>query len=311
MRERHEILALWRELSSRNEPAVLATVIRTEGSSYRLPGARLLLSRDGRRAGGVSGGCLEDDIVKKAWWLTEQGPSIRTYDTTADAEIGSRPYGLGCNGTIHILDVRITPESPGVLRAIEAVYRERRPVTFTQHDVFTETLTPPIHLLIFGAGDDAVPMSDLGRYLGWHISVFDGRAHYARRERFPSADNVNLRPFGAPAPTLDPWTAAILMTHSYSQDLDILRALAQVETPLPYLGILGPRSRTEQLLREAHFPENCETKPYSPVGLDLGGHGAEQVALAAVAEIQAVFNRRSGGFLRDRSAPIHAETNAL
>src|SRR5579884_2536392 len=135
MRERHQILALWRELSSRNEPAVLATVIRTEGSSYRLPGARLLLARDGRRAGGVSGGCLEDDIVKKAWWLTEHGPAIRKYDTTADGEIGTRPYGLGCNGTIHILLERLAPDNPGVLAVIDTVHRERRPITLTHQDV--------------------------------------------------------------------------------------------------------------------------------------------------------------------------------
>jgi xanthine dehydrogenase accessory factor len=306
MRERHQILALWNELAARGESAVLATVIRTEGSSYRLPGAHLLIAQDGRRAGGVSGGCLEDDVVRKAWWLTEQGAAVRTYDTGAENE----GYGLGCNGTIHILLERVSPESPGIFALLESVQRERKGATFRHGDVFIETLTPPIHLILFGAGDDAVPLTDLAKYLGWQVSVYDGRAHYARPERFRSADLVAIRTKGDGSPPVDPWTAAILMSHSYSQDLDVLRSLARLETPLPYLGVLGPRKRTEQLLAEANFPLSAETNPHTPLGLDLGGHGAEQVAIAAIAEIQAVMNGRRGGFLRDRNTPIHSEIHA-
>ena len=303
MRERNQILALWRELAARGESAVLTTVIRTEGSSYRLPGARLLIARDGRRAGAVSGGCLEAELVQKAFWFTENGPAIRTYDTESD-------YGLGCNGIIDVLLERLTPERPGILPVFETVKRERRPIEIAQHNIFTEIVVPPIHVVIFGGGDDAIPLADLAKYLGWQVSVFDGRSHYARRDRFGSADQVAVRAVGAPAPEVDPWTAAVLMTHSYSQDLDILRGLARLERSLPYLGILGPRKRTERLLAESGFPRNEETNPHSPLGLDLGGHGAEQVAIAAIAEIQAVFNHRSGGFLRDRNAPIHSEMNA-
>ncbi|HLH04759.1 MAG TPA: XdhC/CoxI family protein [Bryobacteraceae bacterium] len=303
MRERNQILALWHELAARGDSAVLATVIRTEGSSYRLPGARLLIARDGRHAGAVSGGCLETELIQKAFWFTENGPVVRKYDTEGD-------YGLGCNGIIHVLLERVTPDAPGILPLLETVQRERRPVAIANGDFFAETLVPPIHLLIFGAGDDAVPLADLAKYLGWQVSIFDGRSQNARRERFPSADRVAVRPPGSPAPPVDPWTAAVVMTHSYAQDLDILRALSRLDTPLPYLGILGPRKRTEQLLAEAEFPRDGDSDPHSPLGLDLGGHGAEQVAIAAIAEIQAVFNHRSGGFLRDRQAPIHSQTNA-
>ena len=303
MRERNQILALWHEIAARGESAVLSTVIRTAGSSYRLPGARLLIARDGRRAGAVSGGCLEAELIQKAFWFTENGPVVRRYDTEGE-------YGLGCSGVIDVLLERVTPEKPGILPALEAVQRDRRPIEISQQALFTETLTPPIHLVIFGAGDDAVPLAELAKYLGWRISIFDGRSQYARPDRFPSADSVAVRPPATPAPTVDRWTAAVLMTHSYSQDLDILRGFAQLEHALPYLGILGPRRRTEQLLAEAGFPRDPELDPHSPLGLDLGGHGAEQVAVAAIAEIQAVFNHRPGGFLRDRKAPIHDETNA-
>ncbi len=355
MRERTQILELWRELENSGEPATLATVVRTEGSAYRLPGARLLLGQSGRRAGSVSGGCLEDDLIKKAWWLTAGGPILRKYDTTAGGEIATDGFGMGCNGIIHVLVERLTASNPSVLPLLRAVKASRRPATVAHllspsslvgrrltvdpdgqvqsnledsalgdvllseaqgsdgskqvrippdMEVFLERITPPVHLLIFGAGDDAVPLAHLAKYLGWQVSVFDGRAHYARVDKFPAADRVEIRPAGSPAPAIDPWTVAVVMTHSYSQDLDVLRSLA-VE-PLRYLGVLGPRKRAAQLLAEANLAEGVPAAAlHSPMGLDIGADGPEQVALAVLSEIQAVLNGRTGGFLRDRARPIH------
>src|SRR3954466_3439442 len=110
MAEIEKLLALWHQCEQAGDEAVLATVVKTQGSSYRLPGARMLITRSGLRAGSVSGGCLEDDLVKRAWWLTESGPMIRRYDTTPDGEIAAE-YGLGCNGIIHVLLERIRPEN--------------------------------------------------------------------------------------------------------------------------------------------------------------------------------------------------------
>jgi xanthine dehydrogenase accessory factor len=360
MRERNQILDLWRRLIETNESAVLATVVRTEGSSYRLPGARLLLAQNGQRVGGVSGGCLEDDIVRKAWWLTEAGPVVRKYDTTPDGEIATEGYGLGCNGVIYVLLERITPWAASVLPVLEAVDRERRPafvahvispavevggrliidpmgivshnlvdpdlaerlvaeaktlntstvlsVSPTMH-VFFEKVEPATRLMIFGAGGDAVPVAALANYLGWRVSVFDGRAHYAKPGKFPGADEVVVRQAGAPAPKIDEWTVAVLMTHSYSQDLDVLRTLCG--QPLRYLGVLGPRKRSLQLLDELSTPErNSLTGLRTPMGLDLGGDGPEPVALAVVAEIQSVLQGRTGGALSNRSAPIHSEVSS-
>ncbi len=128
MRERDQILALWERLAVADEPAVLATVMRTEGSSYRLPGARLLLTQSGQHVGAISGGCLEDDIVKKAWWLTANGPVLRRYDTTPEGELATDGYGLGCNGIIHVLLERVTRSAPSVLNMLREVRDSRRPV---------------------------------------------------------------------------------------------------------------------------------------------------------------------------------------
>ena len=317
------ILHLWEQCRRVNEEAVLATVVRTAGSSYRLPGARLLIAPSGEHAGSISGGCLEDDLLRRAWWLSQDGPTLRRYDTTDEEESGA--YGLGCNGTIDILLERLVPGRTNALDILRQVRADRQPVTITHvlapdkevgtvegagrpacNDVWIEQLLPPIHLLLCGAGDDAIPLHKAASTLDWQISVFDGRAHYARPERFPEASSVtvvakeNLLAFPH-----DPWTVAALMTHSYSQDAAFLRALLPLN--LPYLGILGPRKRTERLLSEME-PAGLANQPniYSPMGLDIGADGPEQVALSVLAEMQAALNSREGGQLRRRNGSIHA-----
>ena len=304
-REITRILELWRDVSAKGGEAVLATVIRTEGSSYRLPGARLLLTRDGRRAGSVSGGCLEEDLLRKAWWFTEPGPGVRRYDTNADGEIVGQ-YGLGCNGIIYVALERVRAGHSAALDLLARVRETRVPATLAHppsapgHDSFVETITPVTRLLVFGAGDDAVPLTDFAAQLGWEVHVFDGRAHYARKEKFPHAASVSVRSAGSGEPiAADAWTVAAVMSHSYKQDLANLRELLPLK--LPYLGVLGPRKRTEQLLAEI----GTRGPVHAPMGLDLGADGPEQVALAAIAEMQAVLNGRAGGQLRYREGSIH------
>lgn len=293
---------------------MLATVVKTQGSSYRMPGARLLLTRDGERAGSVSGGCLEDDLVKRAWWFTERGAMVRRYDTTPDGEIAAE-YGLGCNGIIHVALQRLMPGTPSVLDVLRQVRATRTPATVTHTlqpelddgEVFTEQIVPPLRLLLCGAGDDAVPLCKLAaEFLGWQVLVYDGRAHYGRAERFPLAAQVTVTDReNLPAFPVDEWTVAAVMTHSYAQDLAFVRALGSLR--LPYLGILGPQKRTVQLLAESGLPEHHVTSNlHSPMGLDIGADGPEQVALAVVAEIQAALNKRSGGQLRLRAGSIHS-----
>ncbi len=313
MKEFEQILALWSQLEAKGESAVLATVVKTSGSSYRLPGARLLLTSTGQRVGSVSGGCLEDDLVKKAWWLTENGPVIRRYDTTPDGEIAAE-YGLGCNGIIHVLLERLTPGNAVALDAIRRV-RETRSSSVISHpldgaEIFAETLVPPLRLLIFGAGDDAIPLVTLAKFLGWEVFVFDGRSHYARPEKFPQADQVMVRaPGSREALPIDPWTAAVLMSHSYSQDLEMFKEL--VGSKLRYLGILGPRKRALQMLSDAGLEHAMDNQfLHSPMGLDIGADGPEQVALAVTAEIQAAINGRDGGLLRERAGSIHANAGS-
>jgi xanthine dehydrogenase accessory factor len=102
MSELKQILDLWKRASAAGEEVCLATVVGIEGSAYRRPGARMVLTSSGRRAGTVSGGCLEGEIAKKAWWLTAEGPAVQRYSSFFDDD-GDMPYGLGCGGTVLVL----------------------------------------------------------------------------------------------------------------------------------------------------------------------------------------------------------------
>jgi xanthine/CO dehydrogenase XdhC/CoxF family maturation factor len=106
MTDLERILPLWRELESAGADYVLTTVVGVEGPSYRKPGALMLITADGRRAGTVSGGCLEAEVASRAWWLTKDGPTVQLYSTPADD--GDMPYGSGCGGAVILLLERST-----------------------------------------------------------------------------------------------------------------------------------------------------------------------------------------------------------
>ena len=125
MTDLENILPLWHELESAGADYVLATVVDVEGPSYRKPGARMLIAADGRRAGTVSGGCLEAEVAKRAWWLTESGPVVGRYSTVADD--GDVPYGSGCGGVVFVLLERCATAAP-LLRALESAFHARLPL---------------------------------------------------------------------------------------------------------------------------------------------------------------------------------------
>ena len=125
MTDLENILPLWHELEAAGADYVLATVVEVDGPSYRKPGARMLIAADGRRAGTVSGGCLEAEVAKRAWWLTESGPRVERYSTADDD--GDMPYGSGCGGVIFVLLERRATAAP-LLKALEAAFHARMPL---------------------------------------------------------------------------------------------------------------------------------------------------------------------------------------
>lgn len=368
MKELQAIVAAFEQTQQDGEAAALATVVEVRGSTYRQPGARMLITQAGQRVGTISGGCLESDVVERAQQVMSSGePMVVQYDTTSqeDAIWG---LGLGCNGRVRVLIECLDPNHsshigfiaeclhhrwPGILATVfgvEGQVRSRvgahlilfpdktvtsnlepsltqaviadaqvalgngRSIVKTYSllagsvEVSIEVIQPPTPLLIFGAGHDAIPVVRFAKELGWHVTVVDSRSTNATPERFSMADQVTLsRPEVAHKQVcLDSRTAAVVMTHNYLHDLELLKTL--LPSPVRYLGMLGPKSRTERLLREAEITLTDEQlhRLYGPVGLDIGADTPEAIALAIIAEIQAVLANRSGGLLRDRQGPIHS-----
>lgn len=132
-----DILKLAGEAQQQNIDAVLATVVRTEGSAYRRAGAMMLICEDGRSVGMISGGCLEPHIIKRAFWLTRSGANVQVYQTgnddtdddnendDLDSELN---FGLGCNGRVHVLFERLASAAP-FLEIIHNVRHTQKPIT--------------------------------------------------------------------------------------------------------------------------------------------------------------------------------------
>lgn len=365
---------------ARGERTALATIVGVEGSAYRRPGARMLITAGGRTTGTISAGCLERDVAEHAAQVMgSRAARVIEYDTRGDEDVvwGS---GLGCNGVVRVLleslhegsagacalqfvAERLRARKGGVIATViagktnaggdearaatvgarlllddelnvrgqrltarglvgrvradaQGILAGRRAAVRAydtaggRAEIFYDVITPPRPLVVFGAEHDALPLVRQARAVGWHVTIVDTRARRATGERFAEADEIMLcRAADVTAHvSLTEDTAAVVMTHNYLDDVELLRAL--LPSPVCYLGLLGAKQRAEKLLEELGAGSRGPTaaqiaRLHSPVGMDIGAETPEEIALSIVAEIKAVSAARRGGFLRDRAAPIH------
>ena len=370
MKEIKTIIEKYHQIDFNQHRAALVTVVRVEGSSYRRTGARMLVTDNGEWTGGISGGCLEGDALRKARLsMAQNKPALVTYDTSQDDpfQVG---VGLGCNG---IIDVLIKPldanaannpvtilqnnapdrqsavvltltalsqahpllqlgdvfrydsdQQFGVHFPIEALedglLGEIKDVLLTKKSnvfvsihagatltFFLELLPPPIHLAIYGGGYDVYPLVRLAKELGWEVSVVCNVVR-ARQALFEVADRVLDKQ--TDHARIDAYTAVVLMSHDYESDFENMERFLQ--TPLSYLGMLGPRKRTQKMfdrMASENRPISDENlaRISSPIGLDIGATTPEEIALSVLAEIRAHFAQRGGSRLKDRQKPINED----
>jgi len=179
-------------------------------------------------------------------------------------------------------------------------------------ELLLEYVPPVTSLVIIGAGDDARPLVEGAKRLGWKVTVIDHRPAYADRQRFPLADQVVLTQPDSYSELInpDPWTVAIVMTHNWRQDAAAVAALSQFD--LPYVGIIGNTGRTKRILDTLTARQGLRAKTstsfYYPAGLDIGAHNPEEIALSVIAEIQAVLSGRLGASLKDQERTTSKST---
>ena len=226
----------------------------------------------------------------------------------------------GCSGDANHADGAVLSGDDEVEFAIDreqvaSAFAQQRSITVrignsTTASILYEFLAPPLSLFVWGAGDDAQPLVHFAKELGWRVTVSDPRPAFATTNRFPEADEVLVEP--APSlseETVDSRTVAVIMSHHYRFDVPALRILLPLE--LSYLGLLGPKKRADKMwadLAESglEIAPSWRANLRAPVGFDIGASTPEQVAVAIVAEIEAVMNARDGRPLRERQRPIHA-----
>ena len=371
--EIQQIVRTYLQLRDQHRTMALATVVQVHGSSYRSPGARMLITGDGTWIGSISGGCLEGDALRKSRNIIASGKAqIFTYDTRNDQS--GMVLGLGCNGIIDILIEPVNTEHENIIDAFGYFERSASPgamglvirsahpeilpggrilihsdniiqnLNFPEEKaqsinssllkrletlssgiethiidgfevvMFMETIEPALRLLIFGGGFDVQPLSYFASKLGWKVTVTDECESKAIHSNFPEADVVSLCKKELVLTEFDitPYTAAIVMSHNYNYDKEVIKQLLQ--KPARYMGLLGPRKRFERIIQE--LKNESEVSDFtaaelinSPAGVDIGADTPEEIAISIIAEIKANFRGRNAGFLKNRKAPIHDRVN--
>ncbi|RCS26339.1 XdhC/CoxI family protein [Polaribacter sp. WD7] len=315
---------------------VLASVVHLNGSSYRKPGVRMLISEDLNYVGAVSGGCVEKEIIQRSTSVFLDGKSkIITYDGR---------YRLGCEGILYILiepffvtDNFLASYSKAILNRetlkIESWYalqdesfgtfgsqitfNNKQQFTFSNKFEpkkntisFTQIVQPAFRLIIIGGEHDAVKLCKISANLGWQVDVITAAKDSKQLHDFSGATTVvGESPETIQFSNIDKHTAIVIMNHSYVQDLKYVIQLAKHQAK--YIGILGAPKRRERLFSDLfdYVPDISDAfldTIYTPAGLHIGAQTPEEIAVSILAEILSVVRKKEPFSLRNLNGKIHS-----
>jgi xanthine/CO dehydrogenase XdhC/CoxF family maturation factor len=309
-----------------NQLWVLATIIQTDGSSYRKAGAMMLINDLGQYFGLLSGGCLESDIMRQArrCW-DNQHNRIVEYDMREEEDLAWQ-LGIGCGGMVKILlqpvhanndYLKLDELNSYLEKRQSAEYQQQISETFPVNNVipinentksratttgvsaafsvFVQTLNPAPLIAVFGGGIDAKPVVAIAAELGWQVLLIDPRVGYAKVAYFEKAYQIIRLPIDEldSAIWLTQIDIALILTHNIKLDAAAIK-LVQTSSA-QYIGLLGPTHRTDRVLEIANLSRTNLTKPLAnPVGLRLGGELPESIALSMLAEAHAYLEKANG-----------------
>lgn len=312
----------------------IATLIKTEGSTYRKPGAQIRVSSSGELEGLLSGGCLENEIVEICLEVLKSGlPRVRHFDLRDSMEL-LFGYGLGCNGAVWVYIepesefhtnptirerwVQIEPEAkeffqPEIIQEIiGALVNTDLELVLLEEQVyrgFYQKKRLPVRVCLMGAGPDVPPLVALLKQQGFRVEIYDHRESNLESPHFNLSDKrILTRPCDIELSSSYSKNIAVLMTHHFETDGAWLGKL--IGGDWDYIGLLGPSSRREALLKKlkvAQAPPNL----YAPAGIRLGGDGPEAIALSIAAEIQSVISGSNIEHLRSSSQANHLVSRVI
>jgi xanthine dehydrogenase accessory factor len=239
---------------------VLVTVVRTQGSTPREVGAKMLVHEDGSTSGTIGGGRLEAAVIKDALdTLTTGEPRTIRHDLTGSE---ASELGMICGGTL---------------------------------EVYLEPILSGPKVIIFGAGHVSLPVARLSKMAGFRVAVIDDRPEFANRERFPDAEEVIAEEFSSALKKLKirRESYVVILTRGHACDQEVLEWALGTEAR--YVGMIGSRKKVQTIfnnLKERDVPAEKLNSVHAPIGLDIGGKTPEEIAVSIVAEM--IRERRRG-----------------
>ncbi len=262
------------EATAKSEPVALCTVVKSQGSTPRHVGSKMLVYSDGHFIGTVGGGDLEHRVIDEAWMAMGDGESRLLHYNMADPSRGD----------------------PGVCGG--------------QVEVFVEPVLPPPMLVIIGAGHVGKAVAHLAKWLGFRVAVSDDRTEFCNKETTPDADAFYPVPMqDLPSQLkIDRRTYLVLTTRGSSVDAAGLPAL--LATPAAYIGVIGSRRRwatTVKALKDSGLTDDAFARVHSPMGLELHAETPEEIAVSIMAEVLMVRDKGTGQSMKAQAKASKSE----
>jgi xanthine dehydrogenase accessory factor len=310
------VLRALRDWRQKGSHAVLATVVRTWGSSPRPIGSIMAMREDGVIVGSVSGGCIEDDLILRYTQpnapdpLPHIGPpQFVKYGVTADE---AHRFGLPCGGTLEVV-LEFDPQTQALVELVQALDAGKlmhRRVRLADGQVRLEisdvpgdlgmgeqelvnTFGPEYRMLIIGAGQMSEYLATMAQFCGFAVTVCDPRKEYNSIWNVPGVRVVATMPDDTVA-EFQPDARSCVIALTHDPKLDDLALLQALETPAFYIGAIGSRrnnhARRQRMIEYLDQTEASLARLRGPVGIYIGSKTPPEIAVSVMAEILAVKN---------------------
>ncbi|HMD81920.1 MAG TPA: XdhC family protein [Anaerolineales bacterium] len=254
------------EIEKNNESAALCTVVKSEGSTPRHTGSKMLVYPDGRFIGTVGGGELESRVINAAIESINNGKAQNLSYTMADPSRGDPGV---CGGTV---------------------------------EVFVEPILPPAMIVVIGGGHVGKAVVHLAKWLGFRVAVSDDREEFSNPESVPGADAYYPVPMGKLREHLNVTRQTYLVITSRGSPIDVAGLPSLLDSEAAYIGVIGSKRRwltTVKALKEKGVSEEKIARVHSPMGIELNAETPEEIAVSIMAEILMLREKGSGKRMKD------------